>query len=84
MRDCCLLVEGWAQWYGTLCVDVVDGHHHVNSCRLICISAAAFAVLEDCDTLLVVSVAALMDASAAISDAARLVFVSATAAVRHG
>ena len=35
MRGWCLLVEGWAQWYGTLCVIVVNGHHHVNACRLI-------------------------------------------------
>lgn len=35
MRGWCLLVEGWAQWYGTLCVVVVNGHHHVNACRLI-------------------------------------------------
>ena len=81
MRDCCLLVERWAQGYGTLCNVVVSGQQTSTPAGRFA-AATAFAVSKAYGTLLVVPAAVSVDAAAAIRDATRL--VSATAAVRHG
>ena len=81
MRDCCFLVERWAQGFGTLCIVFVIGQQTSTPADQFA-AATAFAVLHACYTVLLTPAAALVDSAAAIRDATRL--VSATAAVRHG
>jgi hypothetical protein len=71
MRDCCLLVERWAQGYGTLCNVVVSGQQTSTPAGRFA-AATAFAVSKAYGTLLVVPAAVSVDAAAAIKDAARL------------